>query len=215
MTFGFLPMSCATLRIAARSARSGTPVKSCSTTRATTNGISSVRVAVGLQFASRRTWSAVTFLPSQLRSTDSSTIRIDTGSRETLPTPAASRAGSEWCMPVPPASWKGRSVLKGSWLTSVLRAMEGAGALFPGARRSRAHVDFSPVWQQHVARLHAGGAGADPLGVDRRVARRLARQRRVVRRLDVDVVRGVAGEGRHPRGLHRRLAELAFAAAVP
>ncbi len=95
MTFAFLPMSCATLRIAARSASSGTPVKSCSTTRATTNGISSVRSPVGLQLATWRTCSSATFLPSQLRSTDSSTIRIDTGRRDTLPTPAFSSAGSE------------------------------------------------------------------------------------------------------------------------
>jgi hypothetical protein len=57
-------------------------VKSCSTTRATTNGISSVRGAFGFQPASWRTCASVIFLPSQLRSTDSSTIRIDTGSIE-------------------------------------------------------------------------------------------------------------------------------------
>jgi hypothetical protein len=38
-----VPSRCAVLRMAARSASSGTPVKSCSTTRATMNGISSVR----------------------------------------------------------------------------------------------------------------------------------------------------------------------------
>ena len=81
MVFGFLPMSAATLRMAARSASSGTPVKSCSTTRATTNGISSVRAAAGFQCASSDTCSAVTFLPSQLRSTLSSTMRSDTGRR--------------------------------------------------------------------------------------------------------------------------------------
>jgi hypothetical protein len=47
MRLGFLPMRAATLRIAARSASSGTPVKSCSTTRATTKGISSLRSAFG------------------------------------------------------------------------------------------------------------------------------------------------------------------------
>jgi hypothetical protein len=77
-------MSDATLRIAARSASSGTPVKSCSTTRATTNGISSVRAAFGFQLASSATCSEVTFLPSQLRSTLSSTMRSDTGSRVTF-----------------------------------------------------------------------------------------------------------------------------------
>ncbi len=88
-------MSAATLRIAARSARSGTPVKSCSTTRATTNGISAVRAPVGAQLATSCTCSAVTFLPSQLRSTLSNTMRIETGRRETRPMPAFSSAGSE------------------------------------------------------------------------------------------------------------------------
>ena len=73
---GPCPCAAATLRIAARSASSGTPVKSCSTTRATTNGISSVRAAFGFQLASCATCSSVTFLPSQLRSTDSSTMRM-------------------------------------------------------------------------------------------------------------------------------------------
>ena len=52
-------------------------------------------LGVGAQLASWRTCSSVTFLPSQLRSTDSSTMRIDTGRREILPTPAFSSAGSE------------------------------------------------------------------------------------------------------------------------
>ena len=84
MVFGFLPILAATLRIAARSASSGTPVKSCSTMRATTNGISSVRDAVAFQLASCLTCSSLTFLPSQLRSTHSSTMRIDTGRRLTF-----------------------------------------------------------------------------------------------------------------------------------
>ena len=41
------------------------------------------------------TWPAVTFLPSQLRSTDSSTMRIDTGRRLTLGNCLA-KAGREW-----------------------------------------------------------------------------------------------------------------------
>jgi hypothetical protein len=63
--------------------------------RATTNGISSVRGACAFQLASWRTCSSVTFLPSQLRSTDSSTMRIDIGKREILPMPAFCSAGSE------------------------------------------------------------------------------------------------------------------------
>ena len=77
------------------STSNGTPVKSCNTMRATMNGISSVRVAVGCHWASSRTFFSETFLPSQLRSTASSTNRMDTGSLETLPTPAFSSAGSE------------------------------------------------------------------------------------------------------------------------
>ena len=81
MVLASLPISSATLRIAARSASRGTPVKSCSTTRATTNGISSWRGAFAFQPANPATCSLVTFLPSQLRSTDSRTMRIDTGRR--------------------------------------------------------------------------------------------------------------------------------------
>jgi len=95
MTFGSLPIFCATPRIAARSQSSGTPVKSCSSTRATTNGISSVRFAFGCQPASWRTCSSVTFLPSQLRSTDSSTTRIETGSRSSFRFNVLDRAGKE------------------------------------------------------------------------------------------------------------------------
>ena len=84
MALGDLPSDCATDRMAARSASSGTPVKSCSTTRVTTKGISSTRSAFGAQLASSSTCCGVTFWPSQLRSTDSSTMRIETGSLSTL-----------------------------------------------------------------------------------------------------------------------------------
>ncbi len=94
MVLAFLPIEAATLRIAARSASSGTPVKSCSTTRATTNGISSLRRALGFQLASCSTCAVVTFLPSQFRSTLSSTMRSDTGSRATFGISLAS-VGSE------------------------------------------------------------------------------------------------------------------------
>ncbi len=84
IVFASLPISSATLRIAARSASRGTPVKSWSTTRATTKGTSSRRGAFGFQPVSSTTCSGSTFLPSQLRSTDSRTMRIETGRRETL-----------------------------------------------------------------------------------------------------------------------------------
>ena len=94
MIFGFLPSFTTAERIAARSTSSGTPVKSCSTMRATTKGISSVRGAFAFQPARSRMAGSATRLPSQLRSSDSSTRRIETGRRETLK-PACSSAGSE------------------------------------------------------------------------------------------------------------------------
>src|SRR3546814_9906717 len=72
MRLGSLPILAATERMAAMSASSGTPVKSCSTTRATTKGISLLRLARGFQPASSLTCFSVIFLPSQLRRTDRS-----------------------------------------------------------------------------------------------------------------------------------------------
>ena len=92
---GSLPARCAALRIAARSTSSGTPVKSCSRTRATMNGISSVRSPPHDQFARVRTSFSVIFFPSTLRRTDSRTTRMLTGSFETGPMPACSSLGSE------------------------------------------------------------------------------------------------------------------------
>src|SRR3989344_251431 len=112
---GFLPSFTATLRMAAKSAKSGTPVKSCSTTRETTNGISSVRAALGAQCASCCTCSAVTLRPSQLRSTESSTMRIDTGKRWIWGNCLAS-AGSEYNWPsLPDTVLKLLRVLANAW----------------------------------------------------------------------------------------------------
>src|SRR3981081_1363717 len=101
-TLGFLPSLAATLRIAARSASDGMPVRSCSRMRESTKGISSVRGALGFQFARWRTWSSVIFLPSQFRSTDSSTMRSDTGRRDVLTPRAFPRAGREKNCPLLP-----------------------------------------------------------------------------------------------------------------
>ena len=91
-----IPFSrCTALRMAARSTTSGTPVKSCRTMRATTNGISSFAGFFAFHFASVSTSLRRTFLPSQLRNTDSSTMRMLTGNREILPRPCSSRAGNE------------------------------------------------------------------------------------------------------------------------
>src|SRR4029453_5209998 len=95
MIFGSRPSRCTALRIAARSTISGTPVKSCKTMRATTNGISALAGDFAFHFASASTSLRPTFFPSQLRSTDSSTIRMLTGNREILPISCSSRAGSE------------------------------------------------------------------------------------------------------------------------
>ncbi len=54
-----------------------------------------VRGDFAFQFASVSTSLRRTFFPSQLRSTDSSTIRMLTGNREIFPMPCSSSAGSE------------------------------------------------------------------------------------------------------------------------
>src|SRR5437764_8351906 len=95
MIFGSPPSSFTALRIAARSTTKGTPVKSWRTMRATTNGISSFAGDFAFQRASVSTSFRRTFFPSQFRRTDSSTIRMLTGSREIGPTPCSSRAGNE------------------------------------------------------------------------------------------------------------------------
>src|SRR5262245_15389800 len=95
MIFGSRPSRCTALRIAARSTISGTPVKSCKTMRATTNGISTFAGDFAFHFASASTSFRRTFSPSQLRSTDSRTIRMLTGNREILPMPCSSSVGSE------------------------------------------------------------------------------------------------------------------------
>jgi hypothetical protein len=115
IVFGSLPICLATVRIAARSASSGTPVKSCSTTRATTNGISLTRSVFGCQLASSATCSLLTFLPSQLRSTLSRTMRIETGSRFTFGKVLAS-SGSEKNWPsLPEAVLKLLRVFAKAW----------------------------------------------------------------------------------------------------
>src|SRR5258706_150012 len=53
-----------------------------------------VRTLANWQASVRTSFSAI-FLPSTLRRTDSRTMRIETGSFDTLPTPAASSLGSE------------------------------------------------------------------------------------------------------------------------
>src|SRR5215217_2243453 len=148
--------------MAARSASSGTPVKSCSTTRATTNGISSVRSAVGPQLASCFTCSSVTFLPSQLRSTDSSTTRIDTGRREILAPRACSSAGREYSLPlVLPEIGKSLSVLK--VLLDITSPSGGRHHLLIGVLLFLLHCSLP---QRYMCALGASGAaGTAPADV--------------------------------------------------
>ena len=72
------PSAAIASRIAARSTMHGTPVKSCSSTRAGVNWISADGSAAGSQPASARTCAAVTSRPSSLRSRfSSSTFRLN------------------------------------------------------------------------------------------------------------------------------------------
>ena len=87
---GSPPSAAIASRIAARSTMHGTPVKSCSSTRAGVNWISAAGSAAGSQPASASIWAAVTSRPSSLRSRfSSSTLRLN-GSRAEPPT-ASSR----------------------------------------------------------------------------------------------------------------------------
>ena len=87
---GSPPRSRIASRMVARSTTAGTPVRSCMITRAGLNWISVSGSAVGSQFASARTWSAVTFTPSSVRSRFSSKIFRLNG-RSAAPGTASSR----------------------------------------------------------------------------------------------------------------------------
>ncbi len=102
MALAGLPMSSATLRMAAKSHNKGTPVKSCKTTRATINGISSLRAALGCQLASCFTCSKLMRLSSALRMSDSKMMRIEIGRRDTESKPKFFRAGKEQYLSVLP-----------------------------------------------------------------------------------------------------------------
>lgn len=90
-TFSASPPSWVTAsRMVARSTTQGTPVKSCITTRAGVNWISVFGSAAGSQLARARTWSAVMFAPSSVRSRFSSRIFRLNG-RRSAPSTALSR----------------------------------------------------------------------------------------------------------------------------
>jgi hypothetical protein len=93
---GSSPRSAATWRIAARSQSSGTPVKSCRTTRATTKGISSLRSALGCHCASSTDMLLADPMPvavTQQRFEDDSQRHRQ--AIDMLPISAAASAGSE------------------------------------------------------------------------------------------------------------------------
>src|SRR5215813_4805810 len=165
MIFGSRPSRCTALRIAARSTISGTPVKSCKTIRATTNGISAFAGDFAFQFASASTSLRRTFFPSQLRSTDSSTIRMLTGNREILPTSCSSSAGNEKKSPSRPLPASNvLSVLNSSvmqWLSCRAKARhlwllssEGVERFLDSARNDKGSFqlrqlrsDLLKIWQ--------------------------------------------------------------------
>src|SRR6266576_5386597 len=140
MIFGSLPSRCTALRIAARSTISGTPVKSCKTMRATTNWISSFAVDFAFHFASASTSLRRTFLPSQLRNTDSRTIRMLTGNRETLPISCSSRAGNEKRSPSRPLP-----------ASNVLSALNSSFMQLLSCRAKSSHL--SPLSSEDIQRF--------------------------------------------------------------
>ena len=68
------------LRMAARSTTAGTPVKSCMSTRAGLNGISTCCLLVFTQSTIFSTSASVQWKPSALRTADSSNTLIEYGS---------------------------------------------------------------------------------------------------------------------------------------
>ena len=80
---GSPPLSAIASRMAARSTTAGTPVKSCITTRAGVNAISSDGSAFASQLASASMSSLLTDTPSSLRSRFSSSTFSEKGSRAT------------------------------------------------------------------------------------------------------------------------------------
>src|SRR6478735_8809306 len=109
---------------------SGTPVKSCRTMRATTNGISAFGGDFAFHFASFSTSFRQTFFPSQFRSTDSRTIRMLTGNREISPIPCCSSAGNEKKNPSRPLPASNvLSVLNSSFSISHTKSTKGTTIL--------------------------------------------------------------------------------------
>src|SRR5258707_8287 len=95
MSFGFPPMCLTASRIVARSTTAGTPVKSCSKTRAGINAIS-FWATPGVQVASVRMSSARTKRPSSQRRRFSSSMRREKGNLARLVMPCFSSVSRRW-----------------------------------------------------------------------------------------------------------------------
>ena len=90
MRRGSPPSRFMALRMAARSTTAGTPVKSCKTTRAGLNGISTGAGDAAFQPARFLTSRSVISYPSQFRRAASSSTRTENGSAATVVNPASS-----------------------------------------------------------------------------------------------------------------------------
>src|SRR6266481_891888 len=95
MSFGFPPMCLTASRIVARSTTAGTPVKSCSKTRAGINAIS-FWATPGVQVASVRMSSARTKRPSSQRRRFSGSMRREKGNLARLVMPCFSSVSRRW-----------------------------------------------------------------------------------------------------------------------
>src|SRR3954451_13940799 len=132
-------------------------------------GISSVRLACGCHCASALTFASETRFPSQLRRTDSNTIRIETGSREIRPNPAFSSAGrekNEPCLPFPKSN--------------VCRVPEN---LFP-VIKVYAHESVPNPWPSKVKFAAPSVKGTPALRLVGHLAIKTERQRRKAQRPD-------------------------------
>ena len=95
--FGSPPSRFIASRIAPRSTTAGTPVKSCSRTRAGMKAISWLGVALASHTATASMSSRFTEMPSSARRRFSSRMRSENGSRA-MSWPALARASSRWML---------------------------------------------------------------------------------------------------------------------
>src|SRR5229473_4300611 len=139
MSFGFPPMCLTASRIVARSTTAGTPVKSCSKTRAGINAIS-FWATPGFQVASVRMSSARTKRPSSQRRRFSSSMRREKGNFARLVMPCFSSVSRRWISKVCAPTLRRSRVPKEFPADRAILAVLSLPAVAPYDNRNRFHA---------------------------------------------------------------------------